>query len=103
MTAKGIEISVDVQAATDFVNEAQALFETLQPAAEVRNRFLSLLQSSDEFVFLEVNDRAAAGAGQLCMGLYPGDRLRRFLAALRAGNRDLAFIENTIGHGGPPL
>lgn len=92
--------------------DASALLETLaaiqseldvqaELTPELRELAIDLCKFSTELARIDGNGGAAA-AGEFTVRLQPGDRLRMFLAALRARDVDRSAIKGT-GHGLAPM
>ena len=74
-----------------------ALAKRSQLSAELVAGLIGLLEARDELVSLDLSP-GPAGTGELTVRLNPSDGFRMLLAAVTAGEIDLAVIEHAFGH-----
>jgi hypothetical protein len=98
--AKTLTIGVD-RTFRAMIEETVAALSKLDAnlAGEAGEFALDLGKLLEEFRLVQANRSAAAGAGELIVGLEPSDRLRRFLAAARARDFKAMRVEIEAWHG----
>ena len=97
-----LDIKTDASAVLAAIDEARRLLtKAPQGLREVVVRLFDLPDFTAELVRFQVDRNPASGTGDLFVTLYPSDRFRDFLAALRAGKIDGFIVEK--GHDGVAL
>jgi len=83
---KEVQIKADIRPLLSFVDELkQSLEHSLDVPDELVNRFLSILETSDELVSIK-GDLTSGGAKELLVTVDATDGFRELLGALRALN-----------------
>ena len=86
------ELQIDASKLLETVSTLEALLENVADfPVEVRELALAFCESDAGLVC--AREIAASGAGNCCVGLYPGDRLLELLAALRAAKIEGGVVE----------
>lgn len=91
MTDTTLKLSFDGHA---FEAQLAALSELAERLPEVCNSLLGYLDAGEQLFRFDVDGRAAAVAGECGIRPYPSDALIGLLAALRAGDSNLLFVEH---------
>ena len=100
MTSLVTKISFDGAEIDAVLAELRLLLpDVAQRAPEVFDRLVGVIESGAELFVIELDRSLAAGTGDLVLRAKPTDGLRIVMSALRAGNLNLAIIEQAFGHG----
>lgn len=92
-----VKLSADLTLFHATLTEMSALLSKASP--ELVHCLVNHIEHfSDLFVF-DTELSPTAGAGEQCVTARPSERLTILMAAMRAGNLDLAVIEQAFGHG----
>jgi len=100
MTSVSTTIKFDGAAIDDALAELRLLLPKIaQRSPQVVDRFVGLIESGAELFMIELDRRVTADASELVIRAQPTDGFRILMSALRAGNLDLATVEQAFGHG----
>lgn len=95
-----VTIHSDASGSIAALNELSSLLDPWKAAGEVAERFFERFVVPSELIRVESEVVPAGRAGELTVFFHPTERLLRLLAALRACDGDLGFIEKALCHDG---
>lgn len=90
----------DASGAIAALNELSSLLDPWKAGGEVAERFFERFVIPSELIFIEGEVVPAGRAGETVVRFHPTERLLRLLAALRACDGDLGFVEKALCHDG---
>ena len=90
----------DASGAIAALNELSSLLDPWKAGGEVAERFFERFVIPSELIRVDSDVLPAGGTGELAVRFHPTERLLRLLAALRACDGDLGFVEKALCHDG---
>lgn len=103
MSGITVTIHSDASGAIAALNELSSLLDPWKSAGEVAERFFERFVVPSELIRVESEVVPAGRAGETTVFFHPTERLLRLLAALRACDGDLGFVEKALSHDGSSL
>jgi len=98
-----VEMRIESGAIDAALSDLSAALPKLRDLSlEAFDRLIGFIEAGAELFVLDVDRGATPGANEIRVVAQPSDGLRIILAAARAGDFNLAVVEQAFGHGSHP-